>query len=211
MNKGKIKNSILGLILGDALGVPVEFKSRDELDRNPINDMIGYGTYNQPPGTWSDDSSMTLVTLDCLKNSYNPENIMKGFCKWAFEAYMTPYKKTFDIGNTTSLACKKYKINSNIKTCGETSERSNGNGSLMRILPVSLHSSMENDKTIIERSFEISSLTHNHIRSKISCALYSLLVRELLNEKNLYEALANANRIIIPFIPKNEINCFKEF
>jgi ADP-ribosyl-[dinitrogen reductase] hydrolase len=209
MKNELIKNSILGLILGDALGVPAEFKSRDELDRNPVNDMIGYGTYNQPPGTWSDDSSMSLITLECLKNEYNPENIMKGFCKWAFEAYMTPYKKTFSIGNTTSNACRNYKVKKNIVTCGETTERSNGNGSLMRILPVSIYSSKETDNTIVEKSFEISGLTHNHIRSKIACALYSLIVRELLEEKNLYEAVANANRIITPHIPKEEIINFK--
>ena len=111
MNKTAVKNSILGLVLADALGVPVEFKSREELDRNPVKDMIGYGTYNQPPGTWSDDSSMVLVTAECLTKGYNPEEIMKGFCKWAHEGYMTPYGRTFDIGNTTAKACRNFKHN----------------------------------------------------------------------------------------------------
>jgi ADP-ribosyl-[dinitrogen reductase] hydrolase len=209
MDNKVIKNSILGLILGDALGVPVEFKFREELDRNPVKDMVGYGNNNQPPGTWSDDSSMTLVTLESLSKGYNPEEIMKGFCKWAHQGYMTPYGKTFSIGNTTSNACRSYKINKDIKTCGETLERSNGNGSLMRILPISIFFANDSEKTIIEKSFEISGLTHNHIRSKITCALYSLIVSNLLKEKNLYGALANANRIIEAYIPNEEKTHFK--
>ena len=204
MKQKKIKNSIIGLVLGDALGVPVEFKSREELDRNPIEDMIGYGTYNQPPGTWSDDSSMTLVTIESLIKGYDPQNIMKGFCRWAHDGHMTPYGKTFDIGNTTAKACRKYKHIKDISTSGETSEFSNGNGSLMRILPVSICFAHDSEKIIIEKSFEVSSLTHNHIRSKVACALYSLIVSELFKGKNLYEALANANRIISSHIPEEE-------
>ena len=56
----------MGLVIGDALGVPVEFVSRDELKENPVTDMIGYGTHNQPAGTWSDDSSMAVATMEWL-------------------------------------------------------------------------------------------------------------------------------------------------
>ena len=62
--KKKYAASIMGLVIGDALGVPVEFVSRDELKEAPVTDMIGYGTYNQPAGTWSDDSSMAVATME---------------------------------------------------------------------------------------------------------------------------------------------------
>ena len=61
--KKKYAASIMGLVIGDALGVPVEFVSRDELKDNPITDMIGYGTHNQPGVTWSDDSSLAFSTM----------------------------------------------------------------------------------------------------------------------------------------------------
>ena len=61
---GKIYDAIMGLVVGDALGVPVEFKARDTFH---VDDMIGYGTYNQPPGTWSDDSSLTLATMESVE------------------------------------------------------------------------------------------------------------------------------------------------
>ena len=115
VKKEIVRNSVLGLILGDALGVPVEFKGRHELDRNPVRDMIGYGTNNKPLGTWSDDSSMALITLESLIKGYDLEDIMKGFCKWLLDGYMTPYGKTFSIGKTTSTACRKYSINKDIE------------------------------------------------------------------------------------------------
>ena len=65
-----VKDGIVGLVVGDALGVPVEFKSGEYLKENPVVDMMGHGTYNQPKGTWSDDSSMTLATMTSIINDY---------------------------------------------------------------------------------------------------------------------------------------------
>ena len=57
----KLFDAILGLAIGDALGVPYEFKQRGSFI---CSDMVGYGTHNQPEGTWSDDTSMTIATLE---------------------------------------------------------------------------------------------------------------------------------------------------
>ena len=62
----QIKAVMLGHAVADALGVPVEFCSRDELKKHPVTDMVGYGTYPVPAGSWSDDTSMSLAALDCL-------------------------------------------------------------------------------------------------------------------------------------------------
>ena len=61
-----IKAGIFGTVVGDALGVPVEFTSRAERKADPVTDMREYGTHNQPKGTWSDDSSMMIATLDSI-------------------------------------------------------------------------------------------------------------------------------------------------
>ena len=67
MNKQDvIKAGIFGVIVGDALGVPVEFTSRSERKSDPVVDMREYGTHSQSKGTWSDDSSMALLTLDSI-------------------------------------------------------------------------------------------------------------------------------------------------
>lgn len=62
----KIKGALFGLAVGDALGVPVEFKSRKELLQTPVKDMQAYGTWQQPAGTWSDDSSLAFCLADSL-------------------------------------------------------------------------------------------------------------------------------------------------
>ncbi len=208
--KQRMIDGLMGHIIGDALGVPVEFKSRSELDSKPVSDMVGYGTHDQPPGTWSDDSSMTLITVESLLlKGYDPKDMLDGFCKWAFYGYMTPYGKTFSIGKTTVEALKNYRMKKDFLNCGLSGERDNGNGSLMRILPASIYFAEESDKNIIKKISEVSALTHSHIRSKLSCILFSFIIRDLINAKSLYEALANANRLLVPLIPDSEKINFK--
>ena len=79
----KIKDGIIGLIVGDALGVPVEFTARSQLDSNPVRNMRGYGTHWQPKGTWSDDSSMTLCLIDALLDGYSIEKLAEKICQLA--------------------------------------------------------------------------------------------------------------------------------
>ena len=76
----KVYSAIMGLVVGDALGVPVEFEQRDTFK---ITDMIGYGTYRQPAGTWSDDSSLTLATMESISRlgKIDLSDIMQNFYK----------------------------------------------------------------------------------------------------------------------------------
>ena len=62
----QVYGGILAFAVGDALGVPVEFSSREERMRSPVTGMRAYGTHQQPAGTWSDDTSMTLCALESL-------------------------------------------------------------------------------------------------------------------------------------------------
>lgn len=61
-----LKNSLLGFVVGDAMGVPIEFETRETLKEYPLTEMVGYGSYDEPAGTWSDDTSMTLATIDSI-------------------------------------------------------------------------------------------------------------------------------------------------
>lgn len=170
---GKIYDGIIGLVVGDALGVPVEFRRRDTYK---VSDMIGYGTYNQPPGTWSDDSSLTLATLESIARlgRVEPEDIMQNFAKWYFEAEFTPYGEVFDVGNTTREAILNYQMGMPIDSCGGTDFRDNGNGALMRILPVALVSHSSADVR------QVAGLTHNHPISNSACGIYVEIAEMLL-------------------------------
>lgn len=83
-------DGMMGLVVGDALGVPVEFVSGEELSKKPVTGMTGHGTYNVPKGSWSDDSSMALATLDVLREGINLDNIMANFVSWEQQGEFTP-------------------------------------------------------------------------------------------------------------------------
>ena len=185
----KVKAVMIGHAVGDALGVPVEFASRLELDKSPVVDMEEGGTYNMPKGTWSDDTSMSLATLDGLANGnidYN--DIMIGFCDWFDTAKYTPADVVFDIGRGTMKSLISYmRGEAEAIDCGQKSELDNGNGSLMRIHPIVLY--LANKDMSIKEKIEIihnvSALTHGHIRSKIACGIYAFVLWELLNNPSL--------------------------
>lgn len=98
------KDALLGLAIGDALGVPVEFKDRTYLKQNPVVDMVGYGTHNQPKGTWSDDSSLSFCLAESLTNGYDLQNIAHNILKWFNDGFWTAHGKVFDIGVQTRSA-----------------------------------------------------------------------------------------------------------
>jgi ADP-ribosylglycohydrolase len=181
-------DGIMGLVVGDALGVPCKEKSRDYMRNNPVNGMVGLDD-EFPAGTWSDDSSMTLATLDSLKDGYNPEDIMKKFVEWLYEDEYTPNGNGFGAGDTCAKAIEKYDMGEDLHTCGGTKERDNGNGSLMRILPICLYC-IDKDfemEEAVEKVHEVSALTHAHIRSKIACGLYYFIAQSIIKNSGSLE------------------------
>jgi len=99
--RDRLLGGLWGAVVGGALGVPVEFRSREERKRDPVTDMRGYGTHHQPPGTWSDDSSLVLCTVDSLVNhELDLHDMGQRFVRWYREGYWTPWGKVFDIGGT---------------------------------------------------------------------------------------------------------------
>ena len=178
----------MGVVVGDALGVPVQFARRVELKMNPVKTMEGYGCYNMPPGTWSDDSSMALATLDSLRENgeVNYADIMERFVKWLLDGEYTPAGTTFDQGNTCVDAIYNYMKKKDYRTCGKTGEWANGNGALMRIMPACLYAY---EKVLrkewdlgqaLDCVHQISALTHNHLRSKMACGIYYFMIKNII-------------------------------
>lgn len=174
----KVKDGIIGFIVGDALGVPAEFKSKEYLEENPVTEMTGNGTWNQPIGTWSDDSSMTIATITSITyaKGIDFEDIMDEFLEWNCNNYYTNSASgAFDIGNTTGKALSNYQSGTPALKSGCDGERDNGNGSLMRILPLAYIKNI--DYKTIEN---VSSLTHAHKRSRIACVLYVEIAKSMI-------------------------------
>ena len=191
------KSGMMGLIAGDALGVPVQFMTREEISENPVETMTGYGTYLMPPGTWSDDSSMALATMTSLleKGGVDYDDMMERFMLWYFNGEYTPEGLTFDQGLTCTEAIYNYTKNGDYKTCGKTGERANGNGALMRILPVCIYAYQKvrgkewTEEKAVEVVHQVSALTHNHLRSKMACGIYFFLVKNILDAEVASESL----------------------
>lgn len=164
-----------GAIVGDALGVPVEFTDREERKKHPVTDMRGYGSHDQSPGTWSDDSALALCTVESLLNGFDLHDIGQRFVRWYREGHWTPGGNVFDIGGTTRSAIISLSRGTDPEVAGDD-ENCNGNGSLMRILPVALRFADSTADQLLFRVHQASSLTHRHLRSQMACGFYCLMV-----------------------------------
>ena len=185
------RDGIMGVVTGDALGCPGQFDSREEIAMHPVTTMTGHGTYDMPVGTWTDDSSLTLALLDSIRQNraINLPDIMYRFALWMTKGEYTPFGEAFDIGRGTMNSIIRYMQDTNVDTCGGTSDHDNGNGSLMRIMPACLYCNemREAGKLTAEEAIslihKIGGLTHNHMRAKIACGLYYFMVRSILHEE----------------------------
>lgn len=196
MQQGYWADGIWGVIVGDALGVPVQFMTREEIKNRKtgkVTGMEGYGCFHLPEGSWSDDSSLTLATLASIKENekIDETDIMQKFVAWLYNGAFTPFGSSFDVGNTCREAIINYGCSPLPETCGVTGEYANGNGALMRIMPVCLYyyelqQKLDHDITeeAVAGIHRVASLTHNHMRSNMACGLYYFMVREILDNKD---------------------------
>lgn len=178
------KSGIMGVVVGDALGCPVQFESREEVARHPVTGMRGYGTFNLPAGSWTDDSSLTLALLESIrrKGGIDCADIMDNFVRWLDDGAFTPFGYAYDIGRGTMNAIRKYKRDHMPDKAGSTDETNNGNGSLMRIMPAVLYGIDRGlqDGEAIGIIHAVGSLTHAHIRANIGCGLYYFMAASIL-------------------------------
>ena len=189
----KVENGIIGFVVGDTMGVPVEFNSREKLLLNPVTEMLEYGTHNMPKGCWSDDTSMTLATMDSIIKckEINTNDMADRFIKWYRNGEYTATGIMFDIGTTTKQALIKYQRGIDIASkCGGEREYDNGNGSIMRMLPIAYYCYLKSleDTEILKIVKEVSSITHRHQISILGCYIYVRLAMELLKGKELLQA-----------------------
>ncbi len=200
--KDKILGGLWGAVVGDALGVPVEFQSRERLRQDPVRDMRGLGTYNQPAGTWSDDSSLMLCTVVSLLDGFNAGHLGSLFVRWLHEAHWTPWEEVFDVGGTTRQAINRLSQGVEPEQAGLTDENSNGNGSLMRILPVALRYSGVSASVLLDYAHRVSSLTHRHVRCQMACGFYCTMVSALVGGAARNEAYLRAVQTTRAFYEK---------
>jgi ADP-ribosylglycohydrolase len=204
---------LFGLAVGDALGVPAEFKSRKTIRKDPIKGMTGFGTHDQPPGTFSDDSSLAFCLAEALSEGFDLDKIAQNFLKWEDENYWTAHGEVFDIGISTSRAISRLRQGESPGESGCTEASSNGNGSLMSIAPLVFHLAGKQIDERFELTRQVSSITHSHVRSVIACFYYLEFALQLLQGKDkfeIYEALKSQITDYLNSIPVSplEIDLF---
>jgi ADP-ribosyl-[dinitrogen reductase] hydrolase len=181
------RGAVWGLLVGDALGVPYEFHEPAVL---PTSDMIEMhpppwfdrAHRGTPPGTWSDDGAHALCLLASLleRGRFDASDLAARLLAWREAGYMAVDGRVFDCGIQTSRALAALRAGEPPLNAGPCGEYDNGNGSLMRVLPLALwHAGSDED--LVQLAHRQSQLTHGHARSQVCCVLYCQGARRIVD------------------------------
>jgi ADP-ribosyl-[dinitrogen reductase] hydrolase len=208
----RILGGLYGSLIGDALGVPVEFAPRARRVEDPVTGMRAHGTHGQPAGTWSDDGALLLCSVESLnEKGFDTEDMGERFVRWSERGHWSAHGVIFDIGIATRQALSRISQGITAEQAGGRDAYDNGNGSLMRILPVGLASLDQPSGEYVVRHLRASSITHGHERSRMACAFFGLMVRSLMEGATGHEAL-RATRVLFGelFGESQEFSTFRD-
>lgn len=184
----RIEGGLVGLLVGDALGVPYEFTHpsalppESELEFHPPSGFARCYP-NVVPGTWSDDGAQALCLLESLLEvgRLDPDDLGRRFLAWLDHGHLAVDGYVFDVGNITARTLGAIRRGVPVGEAAPRDEASNGNGALMRVLPLALFHT-GSDAELVHDARLSSTVTHGHVRSQLCCALYCLWSRQLLRE-----------------------------
>ena len=188
-----LRDVVYGAAVGDALGVPYEFKNRGSFE---CTGMVSGGSHGQPAGTFSDDTSMMLATCDSIRacGRIDCADMLERFRRWMKHGEYAIDGDVFDIGITTRQALYSGQ--------GGAGERDNGNGSLMRIAPLAFANATP------EEIREVSAITHAHSISTEACVTYVGVLQQLAEGAPISAAVEGVeigHRVFDPSAPESEI------
>jgi len=182
----RLEGGLWGLLVGDALGVPYEFHPREQippLDQIEMTPPPGFVRAHArvKPGTWSDDGAQALCLLASLldRGSLDLDDLGRRLVAWSERGYLAVDGIVFDCGVQTGQSLRAMMGGAPARDAGLSHEQANGNGSLMRVLPLALwHTGPDSD--LVACAHDQSRVTHAHPRSLACCALYCLWARRTL-------------------------------
>jgi ADP-ribosylglycohydrolase len=182
----RVEGGLVGLLVGDALGVPYEFHPPQGIPPPEQIEFVPPSGFQRahagvPPGTWSDDGAQALALLSTLLDHgrFDANDFGQRLVTWYERGVLAVGGKVFDVGIQTAQAIRVIMDGAPAAAAGSTDERTNGNGALMRVLPLALwhHGT---DAELVADAHAQSRVTHGHLRSQICCALYCLWARQML-------------------------------
>jgi ADP-ribosylglycohydrolase len=211
--QNRVAGGLLGLLVGDALGVPYEFHAPEDLPPASQIEMTPPAGFRRahvgvPPGTWSDDGAQALVPLDSLlaQDGLDLEHFAHGLTRWLHQGFFAVNNSVFDVGAQTSTAISRLMQGVPAERSGPNEESRNGNGSLMRVLPLVLwHQGSDDELAYLAARQSLP--THGHPRSQVACAQYCLWARRVLEGKgSSWDSAADVLRAMGADFPDEEIN-----
>lgn len=195
--RDRIAGALYGVAIGDALGAPLEFMSKEEIYRKHgrVTEMIGGGWLNVMPGEVTDDTQMTLAVAEgIIENPDDPiQAIGKRFIAWAKSGPK-------DIGGTCSMSIRwavfldqnnapdeaKW-FEASKYTSKANGGRSGGNGALMRTVYPGLY--YKDTLMAVEKAGAIAQMTHWDKESTEACNLYTEMIHLIIESVNKEQAL----------------------
>lgn len=190
MNPKKFQGGLVGLLIGDALGVPYEFHAPDKIppyEHIEFSPPLGFEAahHGTPPGTWSDDGSQALCLLDSLleNGKLEPNDLAKRFLSWYQDGYLAVDSRVFDVGTHTSRVLAAMRNGLPVLEAGALGHEARGNGSLMRSLPLALWHQGTDAELVADAQLQ-SRVTHGDLYCQVCCALYCLWAKRFLEEDN---------------------------
>lgn len=208
----RLAGGLFGLLVGDALGVPYEFTHPDEVPDQRFIEMTPPADFHRahrgvPAGTWSDDGAQALCLLESLlkRDRFDVADFAERLVAWYERGHLAVDARVFDVGVQTTTALRALMGGVPPLQAGPAEERHNGNGSLMRVLPLALWH-LGSDEELVRDAYLQSHVTHAHARSRVCCALYSLWARRTLTNHAAPwdDAVATIRRIIDRDSPEAE-------
>ena len=187
----RLEGGLYGLLIGDALGVPYEFHSpgnlppREQIELTPPVDWQKNRSHaGTPSGTWSDDGAQALCLLASLLHcdAFDADDFGRRLVNRSDHGYLAVDGRVFDIGNQTGRAIARLRSGTPALVAGPSGEQDNGNGSLMRALPLALWHRGTDAELARDAALQ-SQVTHGHPRSQLCCAIYVLWARGTLHER----------------------------
>lgn len=212
LNQEQIRGGLFGLLIGDAVGVPYEFHPAkdlppvDKIDMSPPADFLR-SHRSVPIGTWSDDGAQALCLLESLIecNGMDLDHFAQKMWSWYHDGVWAVDGKIFDVGIQTAASLRAYRSGVAPEKAGFTEPMGQGNGALMRVLPVALWHQGSDEEMIQDASTQCL-ITHGHVVNQIACSLYCLWVRAVAQGASMDEGYQSAYRRLQTIYPRTSLH-----
>jgi ADP-ribosylglycohydrolase len=189
VDRNRIKGGIVGICVGDAVGLPVEYRSRNYLKDDPVTEMIGFGTHNMPPGTWSGDSSLALCTTECLAEGFSLAGIAARLVMYADNACWAASDEPVELPGPLRTAIQRLtEPGAHLGVPADGNDNDMAFGVLPRILPVAATLRELSAEERFKRVAQVASLTNGHMKVVVGCHILTETAHGLIRSLSPVDA-----------------------